>query len=196
MKDPTTVRARKGSLVDVDRGARLKRHKDGTYVCMYEDDPGVFFDSRLNSVTQVRAKEAGYDLKVIGLDKKKLAAKKQAMEEIEAKFAEYDGLDEEDGAKPRVPAMPAVGGPTKPDPSIVIPEKPRDDQQQAASLFGEGAICNSNGQLRETPDLLMVHVSKGKFKLLDKKTNQPIEGGEMVTGTEGCELMLRHHDVK
>ena len=77
-------------VVDLDRGVS-KRSYDGIQVCMYKDDPGIYFDNLGNTIKDEFAKAAGFPIAELKLEKEKMARMKTAQLDIEKEYSTIPG---------------------------------------------------------------------------------------------------------
>lgn len=81
------------ALIDVNRGVMIKKHPAGFMVYMYLDKPGVFLNAFAKPVSDLVAKQAGYDTDALGRQRIRMERMTQAQKAIDAEMelAEADG---------------------------------------------------------------------------------------------------------
>ena len=72
--------------IDLDRGVVIMQHTTGVNIYMYVDEPGVFRNAFGNEVSDVLAKQAGYDVERLTRAKVKRERMAAAMASIEAEL--------------------------------------------------------------------------------------------------------------
>lgn len=73
-------------MIDLDRGVTKRIHPHGFGVCMYKDDPGVYYDTSGNKVADEVAKEAGFPVDGYAKERQRREKLAKAMAEINAEF--------------------------------------------------------------------------------------------------------------
>ena len=87
---------------DADRGGIIQRDPaTDNKVCMYFDDPGIFFTLGGQEVGDDVAERAGYDVKTLRRESSILREKREALEAIEAKYAKEREAVEGTRANPK-----------------------------------------------------------------------------------------------
>lgn len=77
-------------MVDLNRGVTMRDTEEGVRVCMYKDDPGVFFDVNGDAIDPDVAEAAGFPVRrLLGERRKKLELEKRRRE-IEKELAEEE----------------------------------------------------------------------------------------------------------
>lgn len=71
----------------INEGAIVRHTRDGIAILMKHTLPGVFFDEHGNEVGPAIAKQAGFDTKALGLERKKREAIAKVTAEMEAEYA-------------------------------------------------------------------------------------------------------------
>lgn len=93
--------------MDLNRGVCQKFHPSGKIIGYYFDSPGQFFNDRGIEVSDEIAEEAGFDVKALKKEAKKLAKLEAARKKVEAEFAEeVSAIENEDEG--RVPEAPEI----------------------------------------------------------------------------------------
>lgn len=83
-------------VIDYDRGVIINVHQaSGIDVFMYVDDPGKFLTAHGTPVTDILAKEAGYDVEKLAKDRVKKSRKEQALQMIDAELADDKDVKED-----------------------------------------------------------------------------------------------------
>ena len=77
--------------IDLDRGVSKRTHPNGMQVCMYKDDPGVFYDVLENELEEDFAAECGFDVETLRKEREKLRKMKEARLKIEKEYASVSG---------------------------------------------------------------------------------------------------------
>lgn len=77
-------------VVDLDRGVSKRLH-DGIQVCMYKDDPGVYFNILGHSIKEEFAEAAGFPVAELALEKEKMIRMKKAQLDIEQEYSTIPG---------------------------------------------------------------------------------------------------------
>lgn len=75
-------------MIDLNRGVTKRIHPDGFAVCMYKDDPGVYYDSTGTPLSMEVAKEARFPVEQYARARERLAKAKAALEAIAMEYGE------------------------------------------------------------------------------------------------------------
>ena len=83
--------ADQGIKIDLNRGVSKRIVPDSKItVCMYKDDPGIYYDIAGRLLPEKIAAKAGFNIKNESTRRKKILKLKEAREEIEKEFSSVD----------------------------------------------------------------------------------------------------------
>lgn len=185
--------------MDLNRGATMRRHPDGYMVGQYKDEPGTYYNEIGEVVESAVAAEAGFDVALDTIERRKLAKLEEAKARITAEFAaeqerlESEALAESDAAL-RAAKGEGEGEGAGDDPdgageggSSEPPGRP-----DPADL-PEGFSATKEGKLRETPRLVAEHLGAGKFRVV-AKANQAVVAADL-DGDGASEVLWLDYDA-
>lgn len=73
-------------MIDLDRGVTMRNHPKGFKVCMYKDEPGIYYDIAERSLDAQIAKSAGFPTDKHGKESMRRKKLSDAMHDINAEF--------------------------------------------------------------------------------------------------------------
>lgn len=156
-----------------------KNARTGKSVCMYKDDPGVYFDPNGNLSDEQEAIDAGYDIESGKRDRLRQELTAKAMSDVDAKMARIEqDVDEMVDAAQEAPAE----APAQPV-TVVSDRKPP-----------TVTTTNAKGMPRETERRKMEGGRAGRWTVVDKATGKSVHGDKLLD-TESAEQVLLERAV-
>lgn len=72
--------------VDLDRGVVMRNHRQGFKVCMYADQPGVYYTISGKEVPEAVAAEAGFNVSKLSMERSRREKLSQLQQQVDEEF--------------------------------------------------------------------------------------------------------------